>query len=546
MQLARETGRNGTAQYVQIATMRCVCPTDRMGSRVPMGTSTLSAIQSLIFFPRGGSAQVIRYLVRALEEHNAQTLIISGSLGKPGDQSHAQTFFAGLQVEPVDYSEAFDAHSAGADPLTSEIPLHPSYEDRPGVADRIFTAVDPRIGKYLESRWTELLAERVDNPPDIFHVHHLTPMQPAVRTNWPDHPLIGHIHGTELKMLAAIRDRGALLDDLELDFDSDPDLIRSRISGHWEHLDEHRQRIAINTRWESWLHARYWQRRLREYAGMCDWLFVLTPDARDQVVDLLGFDADRIVPVPNGVDTERFQPDRLTAQERLSRWRHWLTEEPQGWDETGVPGSVSYTRQEVDQWFMDASGDRTPVLFFVGRFMSMKRVPLLIRAYNRAQASFRYRAPLVIWGGNPGEWEYEHPVAVARDEQVEGVFFVGWRGHEELPEGLNAADVMVAPSTNEPFGQVYLEAMACELPVIATRSGGPPSFLNTDSGVPDAWLVPPDDEAALADVLIEAVNDPDGRRQRGRNALASVRSSYSWEQIAGQVRELYDSVLDSR
>ncbi len=90
------------------------------------------------------------------------------------------------------------------------------------------------------------------------------------------------------------------------------------------------------------------------------------------------------------------------------------------------------------------------------------------------------RAPLVIWGGFPGEWEGEHPHTVAVEEGVEDVFFIGWRGHDELNEGLACSDVMVMPSTSESFGQVFVEAMACGVPVIAANAGGPPSFVNVE------------------------------------------------------------------
>ena len=53
------------------------------------------------------------------------------------------------------------------------------------------------------------------------------------------------------------------------------------------------------------------------------------------------------------------------------------------------------------------------MLLFVGRFTEVKRIPLLIRAYARARERFERRAPLVIWGGFPGEWEGEHPHTVA-------------------------------------------------------------------------------------------------------------------------------------
>jgi glycosyltransferase involved in cell wall biosynthesis len=104
----------------------------------------------------------------------------------------------------------------------------------------------------------------------------------------------------------------------------------------------------------------------------------------------------------------------------------------------------------------------------------------------------------------------------------------------------------VAPSTDEPFGLVYLEAMACELPVIATLSGGPPSFVNVVQGEPDGWLVPPDDEAALTEAMVTAVEAVAERTRRGANAGRHAREGYSWESTAGRVAALYDSHASRR
>lgn len=57
-------------------------------------------------------------------------------------------------------------------------------------------------------------------------------------------------------------------------------------------------------------------------------------------------------------------------------------------------------------------------------------------------------------------------------ERIDGVFFVGWRGHEDLRIGLGCADLMVAPSVGEAFGAVYLEAMSAGLPVVAPTPAG--------------------------------------------------------------------------
>ena len=155
----------------------------------------------------------------------------------------------------------------------------------------------------------------------------------------------------------------------------------------------------------------------------------------------------------------------------------------------------------------------------------MKRIPLLIRAYARAKPRFEMRAPLVLLGGYPGEWEGEHPLEVIEDEGVEDVFLAGWRGHKDLPRGLNAADVVVLPSVREQFGQVLVEGMACGLPVIAKDAYGPAEIV--DHGE-TGWLVPPDDEEALADALVDAVNDPGKRARKGEAAYVVSHDRYAW------------------
>ena len=88
---------------------------------------------------------------------------------------------------------------------------------------------------------------------------------------------------------------------------------------------------------------------------------------------------------------------------------------------------------------------------------------------------------------------------------------------------------MILPSARESFGQTLVEGMACGLPGIAADALGPASIVDDgESG----WLFEPDDVGRLRAALIEAVNDPDERRRRGANALAGVRSRFSWPLVA--------------
>ncbi len=455
----------------------------------------------LLFYPRGGSAQVVRYLAAALPPAGWDPTVYCGSLGPVGAESNAQTFFAGLDVHALDYGPAIEAFERGSDPLLADPPLHPSYEDRADAPDPVLAAVDPRLLDRQVDAWTRLFESGGAGESALFHLHHLTPQHEAAQRRWPDTPVVGHLHGTELKMLDAV-ERGA-----------------------------------------PWPHGEFWTETLRGWAAACRRLLVISPHDRDEAARLLRVEPERIEWIPNGVDTDRFDARSLSTDERLQLLRGWLVDEPRGWDGSGEPGTIRYRAADVDAAFRAPDGRARPVLLFVGRFLGFKRVPLLVRAYARARPRFADPAPLVIWGGSPGEWEGEHPLDVAREAGVaEHVFFVGWRGHDELPSGLACADVMVAPSVNEPFGQVFLEAMACGLPVVTTATGGPLSFVNTEPGRPNGWLVPPDDEAALADALVEVVAGTDERRARGRNAYDQVRAHYSWRALAHRFADCYETV----
>ena len=88
--------------------------------------------------------------------------------------------------------------------------------------------------------------------------------------------------------------------------------------------------------------------------------------------------------------------------------------------------------------------------------------------------------------------------------------------------------------------------MACQLPVIGTLSGGPPSFVNIMPGEPDGWLVPPDDETALTNAIVTAIDTPAQRTQRGANAARHARQRYSWHHAAGHVAALYQNHANTR
>ena len=444
----------------------------------------------LLFFPRGGSAQVTRSLARVLPQQGWAITVVSSSLQVPGLPGDASPFFAGLDLHPLDCTAALDA----ADPLLATPPLPPSYEDRPGAPDRVFAAVDEATFAHLVDVWAQALQEADAAEATLLHLHHLTPLNAAAARVAPHVPVIGHLHGTELLML---------------------------------------ERIAQGPP-AGWVYANAWADRMRAWAAACHVLIVPSASLVERAQALLGIPAARCLHVPNGFDPQQF--DRRTV-DRQSLWHNLLVEHPQGWRPGDLPGSVAYT---ADQVRLLATA---PVLLYVGRFTALKRLDVLLRAYARASVAFAAPAALVLLGGFPGEWEGQHPYELIQELGVQNVFLAGWHEHADLPPIVAAADVVVLASAQEPFGQVLVEGMACGLPAIATAAGGPSEII-TDGRT--GWLVPPDDEAAFAAALVSAVNDASERRARGAAAHDAVHAHYSWPALGARVARIYEQVLTTR
>jgi glycosyltransferase involved in cell wall biosynthesis len=101
---------------------------------------------------------------------------------------------------------------------------------------------------------------------------------------------------------------------------------------------------------------------------------------------------------------------------------------------------------------------------------------------------------------------------------------------------MAAADLVTLPSYMEGCPNVVLEALACGRPVVATNVGGIPEILNDECG----RLVPPRDSGALAQALASVLD-----KSWNANALSAC-GSRSWEAVAAELREVFDSLLSTR
>jgi glycosyltransferase involved in cell wall biosynthesis len=109
----------------------------------------------------------------------------------------------------------------------------------------------------------------------------------------------------------------------------------------------------------------------------------------------------------------------------------------------------------------------------------------------------------------------------AGTEKITAGRCVGARPHVEIPLWMNASDVLCLPSLNEGMPNVALEAMACGLPVVASRVGGVPEVVR--EGV-NGFMVPPSDPDALAEALRRALET-----KWNRDAICASVAKFDWD-----------------
>ena len=113
-------------------------------------------------------------------------------------------------------------------------------------------------------------------------------------------------------------------------------------------------------------------------------------------------------------------------------------------------------------------------------------------------------------------------------------------GHvEDVMPLMAACDIVVLPSSNEPFGRVILEAMALEKAVVAVGAGGPRDII--EHGV-SGILVDPHDHGVIAAEIMKLVDDPDKRRGMGRAGRERVEKWFRIDRIVRDVECVYDAV----
>jgi glycosyltransferase involved in cell wall biosynthesis len=244
--------------------------------------------------------------------------------------------------------------------------------------------------------------------------------------------------------------------------------------------------------------------QLREAAASAARLFSVSEALKRDVGEKLGQPADRILVVANGVDLEKFQPvDRADARRRLG---------------------------------IDANAK---VLIGVGGLVEGKGFHRVIPLVKGLREKFPGLVYLIVGGGTTQGDMRASLEALARSEGVaDAVRFCGRQLPEDLKWYYGAADVFALATTYEGWANVFLEAMACGLPVVSTRVGGNEQVVcSADLGeLVDFW-----NPAAFAEAVERAL-----RKDWDRAAIIAYARSNTWDRRIDVLEREFRALVKER
>ena len=174
-----------------------------------------------------------------------------------------------------------------------------------------------------------------------------------------------------------------------------------------------------------------------------------------------------------------------------------------------------------------------PVIAFLGRLVMEKGLDVFADTIDLLKRR-RVRHQVVVIGIGPAEGWFQSRLPDAK--------FVGFQAGDDLAKALASCDMLLNPSVTEAFGNVTLEAMACQVPVIAARATGAASIVrNGETG----YLIEPGSISGFAERLKTYCENPELRRLHGIAALAESQK-YDWDAINEVVAETYVRLIRQR
>jgi glycosyltransferase involved in cell wall biosynthesis len=237
----------------------------------------------------------------------------------------------------------------------------------------------------------------------------------------------------------------------------------------------------------------------RRLANRTDRIIAVSESLKDSLVNIEGLAPSKVVVIHNGIDLN-----------------HWTG---------GSKSEQELFRRELNLGLEDF------IVFSAGRLLDWKGHEILIRAAAELAVT-RSRFKLLIAGDGPLRSYLDQLV-----EELELQDSVKFLGHlPDIRHLMVLSDLFVLPSIKEPFGLVLLEAMAADLPIIATDAGGVSEIIaNEQNGV----LVPPGDVASLARAIEGLIGNATRRAELSAAGRQVVEEQFSMARLISRNEAVY-------
>jgi teichuronic acid biosynthesis glycosyltransferase TuaC len=278
-----------------------------------------------------------------------------------------------------------------------------------------------------------------------------------------------------------------------------PDGYAATLLGKWLKLP-----VIITMRGTEVPLSRYPARRRRILTALRRASAVIAvADSLRQHVAALGFPGERVCVIGNGVDTEKFHPvDRLQARRQL-----------------GI------------------NADAT-VIISVGGLVERKGHHRVLEVLPALREQFPGLLYLIVGGASAeGDWRERLEQQVRDLDLEDAVRFLGVQPQEELKVPLSAADLFVLPTQNEGWANVFLEAMACGLPIVTTDVGGNREVVcSNDLGI----IISFNNMQILSKVIAEGL-----RHHWERDVILQYARNNSWDDRVARLEALFRGVVEA-
>lgn len=247
-------------------------------------------------------------------------------------------------------------------------------------------------------------------------------------------------------------------------------------------------------------------------AKAADLIVTVSYAMKDELIKL-GFSTEKIQVCYNGVDPQKYNPENVNSED-IKKIRE------------------SYGIKEDE-----------PMILFVGRLVGVKGVDKLIMAMPHVLQKYP-KAKLVVVGVGDLQEYLTNLVKIMRLHDIVKLNF-NFISEEERILHYAACDVAVFPSLYEPFGIVALEAMSMERPVVVGAAGvsGMREIVICRGEDQCGFHIDPSNPSDIAWGINSALENPEKRKQLGKNGRKRVLEEFTWDKIAERTIELYEQIV---